>query len=192
MKPVAVQSTSPTPSQASDQHRPINKARAPSHTLSTMASMESVKPSKRRAEDDRQKVKHPKSDPHPVTSDQVDIFKEIYSILATSNFISLSLQAGEIQEKSVAIQDVHPLGFLHLIHLDQALKEHLKVLKDSWAVTQPWTRTHEDFTKKMHDHKKNDTLHLEIFLKKVDVVLHGSIRDRVESNQFKELLEMFL
>lgn len=160
---------------------------------STIAPAAKTRPEKRAADiDDPKKVKHSKLDPHSMTYDQVVVFKEIYSTLATANIASLALQSIEIQKKSELVKDVHPLGFLHLIHIDETIKGHLHILRGSWVITQPWTRTHEDFAEKMHGHKKTDTLHLKKFLERLDESLHQPVQDRIEKNQFRELLEMFL
>ena len=168
------------------------KAGVAAMSSSEIVSADKPKPEKRRAVHDVVKVKHARLDPHSITHEQVVVFKEIYTILATANVASLALQAKGIQEKSKIVKDVHPLAFLHLIHLDHKIKEHLVVLKSSWVITQPWTRTHEDFAIKMGEHKKNDNLHLEFFLEKLDKALHAPVREKIEKNQFKDLLEMFL
>ena len=168
------------------------KAGVAAMSSSEIVSADKAKPEKRRAVHDTGKAKHARLDPHSITHEQVVVFKEIYTTLATANVASLALHARDIQEKSQIVKDVHPLGFLHLIHLDHKIKEHLVILKSSWVITQPWTRTHEDFAIKMGEHKKNDSLHLDFFLEKLDKVLHAPIREKVEKSQFKDLLEMFL
>ncbi len=196
MKPDAIKSRHSVPITASNSYcdPPSVQHGVGAMHSSTIVSVDKRKSKHRAADidDDSKQVKHLKLDPHSMTCDQVEVFKEIYKLLATASVASLALQSSNIQEKSKLVKDVHPLGFLHLIHIDKTIKGHLHSLRGSWFITQPWERTHQDFAEKMHGHKITNTLHLEKFLEKLDKSLHEPIQDKIAKNQFKELLEMFL
>ena len=191
MKPHAVASKS-SEAPVISQHDQKPRVALASQGHSTVESSK-AKPQKRRAAvEDTKQGKHAKLDPHGVTYEQVDVFKDVYHKLATLSWPSLLLIRTEITEKSKLVEGVHPLGFLLLVHTDATLKKHLTILKGSWVITQPWEKTHEGFTKEMRKHKEKGTLYLDAFLEKVEGLHHDPIRERVEKNEFKQLLEMFL